>query len=117
MTEIYDIEGMVVDSDLSYAVARELVDLAFRLQQFNDGLQHAASVLDRRSSRLVTTAMSALGMAATALFAAADTKCTQGGTEADVRTRPEGPNHDMITRCEHDPAHCWNGVGSSIKCP
>jgi hypothetical protein len=117
MSGMVGIEGFTVDPELGSGAAQALVEAAFELQRYGSALQRMAGQLDRRSARLVVTAMSSVGIAATALFAAADTQCTLDDEPADVRTRPEGPNHDMITRCEHDPAHCWDGNGRYTTCP
>jgi hypothetical protein len=60
-----------------------------------------------------------LGFTVSALFAAVDTKCglDPGSEPTDVDTRPRGPNHHMITRCRHNPPHCWDGQGTFIPCP
>jgi hypothetical protein len=60
-----------------------------------------------------------LGFTVSALFASIDTKCDLDPSNAptDVDTRPRGPNHHMITRCRHNPPHCWDGQGAFIACP
>lgn len=64
------------------------------------------------------TARAALDLAAAAVAASVDTKCTIGGeAEADVYRRPHGQNDEMIERCKHKKAHCWDGAGNLIRCP
>jgi hypothetical protein len=52
-----------------------------------------------------------------ALQAASRTKCTLASPPKDINTRPQGPDGELIMRCEHDPAHCWSFTGKQIACP
>jgi hypothetical protein len=63
--------------------------------------------------------ISVLQTALLAFAAANDIKCTADGKEpVDLHTRPEGPDGEMIMRCEHDPSHCYSyGEGHRISCP
>jgi hypothetical protein len=63
-------------------------------------------------------AVSGLALAVNAMFASADVKCTLLEPPEDVVTRSAGPDGDMITKCFHDPPHCWDGNGRRLKpCP
>lgn len=63
-------------------------------------------------------AVESLALAANALMAAADIKCTLAKPPSDVRIRPRGPAGELITECiRHDPQHCWTGSGQQISCP
>jgi hypothetical protein len=75
------------------------------------------STAQRGSGAHLYYAIAALGSAANALFASANTKCTLAEPPEDVETRPIGPDESMVTRCYHAPSHCWNGEGARISCP
>ncbi len=63
-------------------------------------------------------AASGLALAVNAMFASADVKCTLAQPPEDVRTRSSGPDGDMVTKCFHDPPHCWDGGGHRVNpCP
>jgi hypothetical protein len=110
-------EGLAVNEELGAGVAEGILESAFDLQRRGASLLRIAGQLDPARAWQVRMSMSSIGIAVTGLFAACDTKCTLAGDPVPVRTRPEGPNDDMITRCEHDPAHCWDGSGRKIDCP
>lgn len=100
-----------------YGWGEQVEQVAGDLVYIADGLAE----LVRRSSGPRTvqlrSAVYSLGNAITALCAAADIECNITQPPASVDTRPRGPNDDMITRCTHNPAHCWNGTGVKMACP
>lgn len=110
-------EGLAANEELEAGITEAILESAFDLQRRAASLQPITGQLDPARAWQVVISMSSIGVAVTGLFAACDTKCTISGDPVPVRTRPEGPNEDMITRCEHDPAHCWDGSGRKIDCP
>jgi hypothetical protein len=71
-----------------------------------------------RFETYVGDAVFGIRTAATALYAAADMRCTLEQPPSDLDTRPRGPDKRMITQCFHDPAHCWDGTGTYVDpCP
>jgi hypothetical protein len=65
----------------------------------------------------VANALASLGVIATAYLASEDIKCTLATPPSEVITRPIGPNDSMLSRCFHDPAHCWRMDGDRVTCP
>ncbi|WP_167104984.1 hypothetical protein [Mycobacterium sp. DL592] len=60
-----------------------------------------------------------IGLTTSILLACIDTKCNLDSNSApsEVDRRPRGSSNDMITRCHHDPPHCWDYNGKYIECP
>lgn len=71
-----------------------------------------------KDSQLALT-LELLGATTSSLFACVDTKCNLDPTSppSEVDRRPRGPNKSMISRCHHNPPHCWNNSGEFIECP
>jgi hypothetical protein len=99
------------------AEARRL--LAQRLDEFRIDLSNPQS--ERGFDRIEVSSeriQALIGAAFLVLNAARDEKCTLDGKEpSDIHVRPEGPNGNLINRCEHNPSHCWSYVGERIDCP
>jgi|SRR6266487_3870233 len=104
-----DTSGTVFD-DLRSATA-QLLDVSARLSSL------ARENPDPSVSAHLATAMDALGASVTALFASVDIKCTLAEPPSEVDTRPRGPDNEMVTKCFHEPAHCWSGAGKYVVCP
>ena len=100
-----DIESAAV----SVRVADTLTDTAVQIMNlFGRG--------DSPSLDHALNAVNALGVAATAVFAAIDASCDIDQPPTRLITRPRGPDRRLITRCEHDPPHCWEGT-VYVDCP
>ena len=99
------------------AEARSL--LAQRLDEFRIELRNRQ--FERGFARIEVSServLAVIDAAFLVLNAARDEKCTLDGKEpSDIHVRPEGPNGNLINRCEHHPSHCWSYVGERIDCP
>jgi hypothetical protein len=104
-------EGVEVAGAVETAFG-DLTQVADRLSQARAGTENA------RVGVQIEQALDGVTLAVNALLASADIKCTLAQPPVEVNTRPRGPNGEMITRCFHAPAHCWNGIGNRITpCP
>jgi hypothetical protein len=99
------------------SIASEYGAIVAQISAVSQRLVSLRAVSQRGSGANLYYAITALGLAANALFASADTKCTLAEPPEDVETRPIGPDDSMMTRCYHEPSHCWNGQGSRVNCP
>jgi hypothetical protein len=104
-------EGLEASED----VGRALGDLA----RVGDRLvQVRALRAEPRSEAHIRNAVDGVVLAISALVASGDIKCNLARPPEDVDTRPRGPAGAMITKCFHQPAHCWDGIGNRIDpCP
>jgi hypothetical protein len=98
-------------------IASEYGGLVSQISTVSRQLVSLRATNQRGSGANLYYAITALGLAANALFASADTKCDLANPPEDVETRPNGPDDSMMTRCYHDPSHCWDGNGARVKCP
>lgn len=110
-------QGLVAGAELEGWVVDAVLTTAWQLQQSGDRLGRVISELPDESASRMAPALYALGLSVTAMFAAADIECNLAQPPKAVETRPRGPNHAMVTKCRHTPAHCWDGQGNYISCP
>ncbi|HLK13351.1 MAG TPA: hypothetical protein VKT78_00975 [Fimbriimonadaceae bacterium] len=100
-------------SDVSEAT-RDLVDNISGLTSTIVGLEQGSD--EPRLIAHLGEARANLLLAASAVMASVDYRCTLQAPPEDIRARP-GPTGDMVRRCFHQPSHCWDGAWKLIDCP
>lgn len=110
-------EGLAAGARFEGRVTDAVLTTAWQLQQAGDRLGQIISELPDEGALHMTAALHALGLSVSAMFAAVDIECNLAQPPKPVDTRPRGPKHAMVTKCRHNPAHCWNGRGKNISCP
>jgi hypothetical protein len=79
-------------------------------------LERAGEEVEPKLASYLAEARSNLVLAASAVLASVDYKCTLATPPEDIRARP-GPDGNMVHRCFHKQPHCWDGTWRLITCP
>jgi hypothetical protein len=107
--------GMIFSTDVGSA-AGELFELSLDLDKAATQIAALTRNAPALSAVKALTAIQSLGLASTALLACIDTKCDLDQPPEPMDVRPRGTDHRLITRCKHDPPHCWEGT-QFVECP
>jgi hypothetical protein len=117
MDPVIGLAGLAASAEFEGEVADTIFASAWRLLEVGDRLGQTVNELPDESASHMMTALEALGLSVSAMFAAADIECNLAQPPKAVDTRPRGANKAMVTRCRHNPPHCWDGHGDYITCP
>lgn len=110
------IEGMVVGARVDPDTSGEILELTADLNLTARRVSRIAQTLPTPSRVQSFLAVEALAIASTALFSSLDVQCDLDQPPTAMDVRPRGADHRLITRCLHDPPHCWEGT-AMVECP
>ncbi|MDQ4096777.1 MAG: hypothetical protein M3144_02760 [Actinomycetota bacterium] len=88
-----------------------------RIRQYVLTLYHDSPGAGTRLTSYLGDVLANLVQTTTLLMAAVDYQCTLADPPESIKGRPIGPNGNMMHKCFHDPAHCWDGTWQSTRCP
>jgi hypothetical protein len=116
MEPVAGMHGILVSSEMGGQAGAEVFELTQDISRTADRIMSFASNRPSRSSVQALAAVQALSLAATAFLSSVDAQCDLDQPPTSLDTRPRGQDHRLITRCQHDPPHCWEGT-VFIACP
>jgi len=116
MDPVAEAQGLAPSAEFKVKGA-EILARAWQLLEVGDQLGRLVNELPDESALHMVAGLQGLGLSVSAMFAAADIECNIVQPPKPVDTRPRGANKAMVTRCRHNPAHCWDGQGNYISCP
>lgn len=114
-----DQEGLVAEDDVPDEAVGGIQEAIAGLTEIGDRLGELGyESAEPRMRVFLDHAIGSVAGAVNALYATGNVKCNLAQPPADLDTRPRGPDHRMITKCFHNPAHCWDGTGNYVDpCP